>query len=548
MPKRPTELPTFATNPSAGAVVVPIDAVRNAGFATDDIPPAAWFNWLFNSYGRWLTFLRGFDPSNCARWTFSTTTFTRFGVDSVTAEGGVPLHRIVGIGGSSDTHVWSSVRGETWLQRNLTIAAGTFGTPTCVTFGLYRWFVGTATNIIGGYTGTGAIWWTYAEGNPGYGTSAIGDDTQNWHGATLPGATTDIRAIADGTHPTYGEAIVAITNTAILAANTIGAVPGTLSSFAAATLSAAVTAGAKFRDVVFSGGSSHTGQWVAVTDKGDLYTASNPTGTWTKNPTNIGVQAWRLATDGLGNVVAYISGTIYLSIDDGATWAAGTAPPFSGVVEITYLDGAWFCTTTGFAPYLATSPDLSANSWLRVPTPYVETQTMDLGTMCFSQGALVIAGSGVVLVSKRAADTSPAPWAPDSTPVALHDAAYLRGNLVDGTVPTNGERLIWRSSSSSWVAGDRYVATATDYVAAAGDRTVGVTSTASARAITMPPSPSPNDRFTVKDESNGAATHNITITPASGTVEGAANAVINTNRGCKTFYFNGTNWFLESSV
>ena len=47
----------------------------------------------------------------------------------------------------------------------------------------------------------------------------------------------------------------------------------------------------------------------------------------------------------------------------------------------------------------------------------------------------------------------------------------------------------------------------------------------------------------IKDESGAAGTNNITVTPASGTIDGAANKVINTNYGILRVYSNGTNWF-----
>ncbi len=41
----------------------------------------------------------------------------------------------------------------------------------------------------------------------------------------------------------------------------------------------------------------------------------------------------------------------------------------------------------------------------------------------------------------------------------------------------------------------------------------------------------------------GAATNNITVTPQTGTIDGAANVVINTNYGSVRTYSDGTNWF-----
>lgn len=87
--------------------------------------------------------------------------------------------------------------------------------------------------------------------------------------------------------------------------------------------------------------------------------------------------------------------------------------------------------------------------------------------------------------------------------------------------------------------------TATDYVMKPTDVLVGVTSTASARAITLPPvATTPvGQMYVVKDESGGAATHNITVSPASGNIDGAGSKVISTNYGFVRAYTDGVNWF-----
>lgn len=47
----------------------------------------------------------------------------------------------------------------------------------------------------------------------------------------------------------------------------------------------------------------------------------------------------------------------------------------------------------------------------------------------------------------------------------------------------------------------------------------------------------------IKDSTGQGATHNITIVPASGTVDGAANVKITTNYGVVRLTSDGTNWF-----
>lgn len=48
--------------------------------------------------------------------------------------------------------------------------------------------------------------------------------------------------------------------------------------------------------------------------------------------------------------------------------------------------------------------------------------------------------------------------------------------------------------------------------------------------------------FTIKDGKGDAASNNITLTPASGTIDGAATNVINANYGVRTVVDNGTEW------
>ena len=48
--------------------------------------------------------------------------------------------------------------------------------------------------------------------------------------------------------------------------------------------------------------------------------------------------------------------------------------------------------------------------------------------------------------------------------------------------------------------------------------------------------------FTAKDGAGNCATYNITLTPASGNIEGAASFAMNTDRMSMDFYSNGTEW------
>ena len=88
------------------------------------------------------------------------------------------------------------------------------------------------------------------------------------------------------------------------------------------------------------------------------------------------------------------------------------------------------------------------------------------------------------------------------------------------------------------------IATAT-YTAKAGDRLIGV-DRAGAVTITLPTAEVRKGRvYTVKDESGAAATNNITVaTEGAETIDGSATDVINVNYESKSYYSDGSNWYI----
>src|ERR1044072_3582131 len=63
-----------------------------------------------------------------------------------------------------------------------------------------------------------------------------------------------------------------------------------------------------------------------------------------------------------------------------------------------------------------------------------------------------------------------------------------------------------------------------------------------ATAVTLPANPLLGQCVIVKDSKGDAATNAITITPASGNVDGAATVVISENYGALLLEYNGTEW------
>lgn len=69
------------------------------------------------------------------------------------------------------------------------------------------------------------------------------------------------------------------------------------------------------------------------------------------------------------------------------------------------------------------------------------------------------------------------------------------------------------------------------------NKTVGAATT-----VNLPSSPTAGDKYTIKDGKGDAATNNITIFPASGTIDGASTFVIGSNYGAAVFQYNGVEW------
>jgi hypothetical protein len=63
-----------------------------------------------------------------------------------------------------------------------------------------------------------------------------------------------------------------------------------------------------------------------------------------------------------------------------------------------------------------------------------------------------------------------------------------------------------------------------------------------ATQVKLPPAPPLGRRVSVKDGKGDAAANNITVVPAAGTIDGAANVILNTNYGRAEFQYNGTEW------
>jgi hypothetical protein len=79
-------------------------------------------------------------------------------------------------------------------------------------------------------------------------------------------------------------------------------------------------------------------------------------------------------------------------------------------------------------------------------------------------------------------------------------------------------------------------------VAATDDVVVVRKSSGAATTVNLPASPATGQQHTIKDGKGDAATNNLTITPNSGNIDGAATLVMNINYDSVTVVYDGTEW------
>ncbi len=84
------------------------------------------------------------------------------------------------------------------------------------------------------------------------------------------------------------------------------------------------------------------------------------------------------------------------------------------------------------------------------------------------------------------------------------------------------------------------------------DYILAVDDTTAARTVTLPTASTTGANanlgkiYLIKDQSGLAGTNNITIVPATGTIDGAVSILINSNYGEVQVYSDGSNWFTGS--
>lgn len=119
------------------------------------------------------------------------------------------------------------------------------------------------------------------------------------------------------------------------------------------------------------------------------------------------------------------------------------------------------------------------------------------------------------------------------------DAKILQ--ILNGTTPATHEVFSIAAGGGLNLKRRAYAASATTQ----GEAIAAVTDTSAARTITLATADVALGRhITVKDESGGAGTNNITVaTEGAETIDGAASITINADYGVARLYSDGVNWF-----
>ena len=110
--------------------------------------------------------------------------------------------------------------------------------------------------------------------------------------------------------------------------------------------------------------------------------------------------------------------------------------------------------------------------------------------------------------------------------------------------------MTFNNSVNNLFREQKVVNSAVTYVVSADDVIVNITDTTAPRAVTLPAPGATNigKFFVVKDTTGGASSNNITVSGASGNIDGAGNHVINSDYGSAVFYSDGTNYFTQSEL
>jgi len=286
-------------------------------------------------------------------------------------------------------------------------------------------------------------------------------------------------------------------------------------------------------DVTSSGGTTASASTTVAKIQGVAITGT-PAAGYVLEATSPTAASWQALTSVTlsGDVTGTTASNILSSIDG---YALPNPGQHQGVLQ-SASNGALSWSTVN----LASSSYVSGNLPVANIAPGTSAQVlMSNGTPATTWTTL----SGDVTISATGATTVNS--ISGSSPIAI-SAATLNFTGGTGNLQSNGTTVASITANKlitskgirrnvTTVSGSTYTALATDDIIAADP-------TSNTIAITLPSSPTTGDTLVIKDITGQANTNNITITPASGNIDGASNFVIDMNYASITVVFTGAQW------
>lgn len=206
-------------------------------------------------------------------------------------------------------------------------------------------------------------------------------------------------------------------------------------------------------------------------------------------------------------------------------------------------DGTW-STPSGGIPTVGSSTDKSIVTWNGTGGTAVQNNANLLTT---AAGAILLPLGSVTLPSfSFSSDPDTGMWTDAANTLKWTTGGTNRLILGPSGLLTNFGGITVSSGNFKFGAGfigfTRSVAG--NITGSTSDYCLIVTSTASARTVTVPNNSNTDQIYIIKDGSGGAATNNITVTTPGGVVlfDAATTTVINTNYGYVQIIYDGTKY------